>query len=85
MDLAKKIMDKADLEHPEKKKKKLSELEKGRIALEYMAMNMDPHKYGFYNRFFDNKGDVKVEGYNPITGKENNDIAMFQSILSKKS
>ena len=58
------------MENPHEKKKRLSALEKGRIALEYMSMNMDPNKYRFYHRFYDNKGDIKVPGYNSITGKE---------------
>ena len=32
-------------------------------------MNRDPKKYDFYKRFMDNKGDVKLTGFNAITGK----------------
>jgi hypothetical protein len=34
-----------------------------------MKMNSSPSKWNHYKRFINNKGDVKVPGYNPITGK----------------
>ena len=32
-------------------------------------MNNSPQKYKYYRRFIDNEGDVKVPGFNPITGR----------------
>jgi len=69
MNKAENIMSKIDSENPQEKRKKLSELEKGRLALEYIAINKEPHKYKYYQKFLDNNDDVKVPGYNSITGK----------------
>ncbi len=33
-------------------------------------MNIDPQKFKYFKRFINNDGSVKVEGYNPITGKK---------------
>ena len=49
--------------------KKLTELQKGRIAYNYIRMNNSPKKYKYFRRFIDNEGDVKVPGFNPLNGK----------------
>jgi hypothetical protein len=49
--------------------KKLTELQKGRIAYNYIRMNNAPNKYQFYKRFIDNEGDVEVPGFDPYSGK----------------
>lgn len=49
--------------------KKMTELQKGKIACKYIAMNNSPKKYAYYKRFMDNEGDVQVPGYDAKTGK----------------
>ena len=48
---------------------RLTELQKGQIALKYVQMNGKPQNYDYYKRFLDNKGDVKLPGFDSVTGK----------------
>ena len=48
---------------------KLTELQKGQIALKYVQMNGKPQNYEYYKRFLDNKGDIKLPGFDSVTGK----------------
>ena len=48
----------------------MTELQKGKIALNFMKMNSSPVKWNYYKRFINNKGDVRVDGYHPLTGKK---------------
>lgn len=48
-----------------------------------MRMNASPSKFQYYKRFMNNKGDINIPGYDPLTGKKGN--RMFNSSqLSKK-
>lgn len=67
MDLARRIIQQQEVEDPQMKK--LTELQKGRIAYNYIRMNNAPNKYQYYKRFIDNDGDIEVPGFNPISGK----------------
>lgn len=49
---------------------KLTELQKGKIALNFMRMNSSPAKWKYYKRFMNNKGDVRIPGYHPLTGQK---------------
>ena len=49
---------------------KLTELQKGKIALNFMRMNSSPAKWRYYKRFMNNKGDVRIPGYHPLTGQK---------------
>ena len=67
LDMAQRIIARDEKENP--RQRRISELEKGKIALKYVQMNGNPRKYGYYKRFMDNKGDVQVPGFDPLTGK----------------
>jgi hypothetical protein len=68
MDLAKKIITSEENMNPQAKK--LTELQKGRIACNYIAMNNSPKKFNYYRRFINNDGNVKVPGFDPKTGQK---------------
>ena len=67
MNIAQKIIDKQELDNP--KAKKLTELQKGQVAISYMKMNSSPYNYRYLKRFLDNKGDIEVPGFDPILGQ----------------
>ena len=67
MNIAQKIIQKQELENPSQKK--LTELQKGRVAIDYMKMNSRPDKFKYLKRFLDNKGDINIPGFDPIKGK----------------
>jgi hypothetical protein len=67
MDLAQRLIGKEERNNP--MMKKMTELQKGKIACKYIAMNNSPKKYAYYKRFMDNEGDVQVPGYDAKTGK----------------
>ena len=48
---------------------KLTELEKGRIAVKFTQMNLEPDKFNYFKRFIDNEGDVLIPGFDPFTGR----------------
>jgi hypothetical protein len=48
--------------------KNLTELQKGKIALNYMKMNSSPEKYNYLKRFISNDGELQVTGFDPVTG-----------------
>lgn len=35
-----------------------------------MRMNASPSKFEYYKRFINNKGDIIIPGYDPLTGKK---------------
>jgi len=53
--------------------KRLTELQKGQIGINFMKMNSSPKRYEHYKRFLDNSGDIIIPGYHPITGKKYNE------------
>lgn len=47
----------------------MTELQKGKVALNFMRMNASPSKFKYYKRFINNKGDIHIPGYDPLTGR----------------
>ena len=80
MDSANRMIDKELRLHPDQRP--MSDLEKNKIALKYVEMNMNPHKFNSYKRFISNKGDVLIPGFNPNTGEEV-DVKLLQSFVEK--
>jgi len=67
LDMASQFIHSQEREDP--RQPKLTELQKGQLALKYVQMNANPKKYGYYKRFISNRGDVEVPGFDPITGR----------------
>jgi hypothetical protein len=54
MDMAQRMINSEETNNPNSRK--LTELQKGRIAINYIRMNNSPQKYKYYKRFIDNDG-----------------------------
>ena len=67
MDMAQRMINSEESKNPNARR--LTELQKGRIATNYISMNNSPQKYKYYKRFIDNDGQVEVPGFDSITGK----------------
>ena len=67
MDLAQRLIGQEENNNPNARR--MTELQKGRIACNYIGMNNSPKKYAYYKRFIDNDGEVQVPGYDSMTGK----------------
>lgn len=67
LDMASRFIHNQEQEDP--RKPKLTELQKGQLALKYVQMNANPRKYGYYKRFISNRGDVEVPGFDPLSGR----------------
>ena len=67
MDLAHRLIDQHEVENPHQKK--LPDLQKAQLACDFLKMNSKPVTFSYYKRFIDNEGDVKIPGFDPITGQ----------------
>lgn len=67
MDMAQRMINSEEAKNPNQTR--LTELQKGRIAINYIRMNNSPQKFKYYKRFINNDGSVQVPGYNSTSGK----------------
>ena len=81
MNLAHEVIAKEEMENPQLPK--MTELQKGKVALNFLRMNASPQKFKHYKRFMNNKGDINIPGYDPFTGKRGNRL-YDSSQLSRK-
>ena len=69
MEIAQRMINREEEKNPTQPK--VSELQKGKIALSFVGMNDSPRKHRHFRRYMDNVGDIQVRGYDPITGRSN--------------
>lgn len=84
MDMAQRMINSEETKNPNQRR--LTELQKGRISINYIKMNSSPHKYKYYKRFIDNDGSVVVPGYNSKTGKvEDYRLKLLRELRAKEN